>query len=489
MPEKSAAIVYPHQLWARHPAVEAADHVYLVEDPLYFSQFNFHVQKLVLQRAAMTEFADRCRDQGKSVRTIEAKEIPNSSGIGELLRRESVKQAHIVELTDDWLTKSVISGCQRAGVQVDWLPDPAFLTPEEVLNRWSGREHYHFTSFYIEQRKRLSLLLDAAGKPVGGKWTFDTENRKKLPRGLTVPEVPQPSERPSVTAAKRYVASAFPNAIGHVNAFCYPVTHHDASVWLNNFVHQRLAQFGDFEDAISSQQTFLFHGVLTPMLNIGLLTPQQVIDAALAHNDDVPLNSLEGFLRQVIGWREFVRLIYLHVGGQQRTTNAWNLTRPLPEAFYTGSTGILPVDDSIERCLKHAYCHHIERLMVLGNFMLLCDVAPNAIYQWFMELFIDAFDWVMVPNVYGMSQHADGGLMTTKPYISGSAYVRKMSDYRQGEWCPIWDALYWRFIDREREFFNSNPRMRVMVSQLNRMGAKLDQHRQTADRYLEQLHG
>ena len=160
----------------------------------------------------------------------------------------------------------------------------------------------------------------------------------------------------------------------------------------------------------------------------------------------------------------------------------------MPRAFYDGSTGVAPVDTVINRVLQYAYCHHIERLMILGNFMLLCEIHPSAIYQWFMELFIDAYDWVMVPNVYGMSQHADGGLITTKPYISGSSYVLKMSNFPKGAWCPIWDGLYWRFIDKHRDFFASNPRMSVMVAQCNRMGSKLSEHLRTADEYLERLH-
>ncbi len=367
--------------------------------------------------------------------------------------------------------------------------DKSFLTPDEVMEQWAqNRKHYHFTDFYMLQRKRLGLLLDEKGKPVGGKWTYDTENRKRLPKGTIVPTLKPPKERPTVVEARRYVTQAFPDAIGEVDHFVYPVTHEQAAKWLESFIDERLDGFGDFEDAISTKETFLFHSVLTPMLNVGLVTPQQVIQRVLAKSDEVPLNSLEGFLRQVIGWREFIRLIYLQAGSRQRTTNDWNLTRSLPTSFYTGSTGIVPFDQSVKRVLKYAYCHHIERLMVLGNFMLLCDIDPNAVYRWFMELFIDAYDWVMVPNVYGMSQHADGGLMTTKPYISGSSYILKMSDYAKGDWCEVWDALYWRFIDREREFFSGNPRMRVMVGQLDRMGTKLDQHRRVAERFLSQLH-
>jgi deoxyribodipyrimidine photolyase-related protein len=484
----SAALVYPHQLWQTNAAVTAADRVLLIEDPLFFTQYQFHRQKILLHRASMTEYWQRCERQGKQVERIDASSISHSSEIGSILKSMRIKQVFAIEPTDDWLKRRVSAGCREAQVNLQWLPDPSFLTPDEVMCQWAEqREHYHFTDFYMQQRKRLTLLLDPKGKPIGGKWTFDTDNRKRLPKGTVVPPLPTSNERPSVTEARRYVAKAFPHALGEADDFCYPVTHDQADKWLSSFIDERLACFGDFEDAISSKEPFLFHSVLTPMLNIGLITPQQIIDRVISKSDEVPLNSLEGFVRQVIGWREFIRLVYIHAGSRQRTTNAWNLSRSLPASFYSGTTGIIPFDQSVKRVLKYAYCHHIERLMVLGNFMLLCDIEPNAVYRWFMELFIDAYDWVMVPNVYGMSQHADGGLMTTKPYISGSSYVLKMSDYAKGDWCEVWDALYWRFVDRERNFFSGNPRMRVMVGQLDRMGAKLDHHRRVADRFLENL--
>jgi deoxyribodipyrimidine photolyase-related protein len=488
MDSSSVAIVYPHQLWEKHPAVLAADHVFLVEDPLFFRQYPFHVQKLVLHRASMTEFSNLCKRLGKQVHRIDSKTISHSSDIGVLLKSRKIRKAIAVEPTDHWLKQRASEGCIAANVELNWLEDKSFLTPNEVIQPWAERQHFHFTDFYIQQRKRLRLLLDAKGKPIGGKWTFDTDNRKRLPKHIAVPTLPTPSERPSVVEAKRYVAKEFPNAPGQVDEFCYPVNHLDAAVWLNAFVEQRLTNFGDYEDAIAQHEPFLFHSVLTPMLNIGLVTPEQIVDQVMARSLEVPFNSLEGFLRQVIGWREFIRLVYIHVGSKQRTKNAWNLTRPIPASFYAGTTGIDPFDISVKRALRFAYCHHIERLMVLGNFMLLCDIEPDATYRWFMELFIDAYDWVMVPNVYGMSQHADGGLMTTKPYISGSSYILKMSDHAKGDWCEIWDALYWRFIDREREFFSVNPRMRVMVGQLDRMGAKLEHHRSVANRFLERLH-
>ena len=210
----------------------------------------------------------------------------------------------------------------------------------------------------------------------------------------------------------------------------------------------------------------MFHSVLTPYLNIGLITPKEVVNKIIdyAEHHDIPINSYEGIIRQIIGWREFIRGIYAEDGVKQRTTNFWKFDRSMPSSFYDGTTGIPPIDVTIKKLLKNAYLHHIERLMIMGNFLFLLKINPNHVYRWFMELHIDAYDWVMVPNVYGMSQFSDGGLMSTKPYISGSNYILKMSDYKKGEWCEIWDALYWNFINENRDFFRKNPRTSMMIN-------------------------
>ena len=226
------------------------------------------------------------------------------------------------------------------------------------------------------------------------------------------------------------------------------------------------------------------------MLNIGLLTPQQIIDETLRVSaaKNIPLNSLEGFIRQIVGWREFIRLVYEREGTKQRRTNYWKFKRKIPTSFWTGDTGIAPIDSTIKKVLKTGYAHHIERLMVLGNFMLLCEFDPDEVHKWFMEMFIDAYDWVMVPNVYGMTQFADGGLMTTKPYISGSNYLMKMSDYEKGSWQPIWDGLFWRFMHVHRRFFLQNPRIGMLVKTFDKMPEeKRNAHLQIANNYLESL--
>jgi deoxyribodipyrimidine photolyase-related protein len=268
------------------------------------------------------------------------------------------------------------------------------------------------------------------------------------------------------------------------------VTAEDAERWLDDFIDQRLEKFGIYEDAIVATESVLHHSLLTPMLNIGLLSPQQVIDKVLAvsTHKDIPLNSLEGFLRQVLGWREFIRIVYDREGRKQRTRNFWGFSRKIPPSFWTATTGIVPVDETIRKVLKTGYAHHIERLMVLGNFMLLCEFDPDDVYRWFMELFLDAYDWVMVPNVYGMSQYADGGLMTTKPYLSGSNYLMKMGDYAKGDWQQIWDGLFWRFLHRHRDTFRKNPRWSMLLKTLDTMTSeKRDRHLTIAEDFLGQL--
>jgi deoxyribodipyrimidine photolyase-related protein len=272
--------------------------------------------------------------------------------------------------------------------------------------------------------------------------------------------------------------------------FIYPGTFEESKNWLKSFFTTRFSEFGSYEDAIVYRENILHHSVLTPMLNIGLLTPAYVLQETLsfASQNDIPINSVEGFIRQIVGWREFIRAVYELKGNEERTKNYWGFTRKIPASFWDGTTGIEPVDRTIEKVITTGYCHHIERLMVLGNFMLLCEFDPDEVYRWFMELFIDAYDWVMVPNVYGMSQFADGGLMSTKPYISGSNYLIKMSDFEKGAWQGVWDGLFWRFLSKHRAFFLQNPRMGMLVKSFDNMPAeKQKTHLNNAAKFLSTL--
>lgn len=480
----AAALIFPHQLFAAHPALAPGCPVFLAEDPLYFGNDKhhpvaFHKQKLVLHRASMRAYADELRSLGHSVQITDSYQDSLPSDLTDL---------HLAEPHDFILETRLRTFAEGRGIALHTHPTPAFLSPPEFLEEHIARRKKPFmATFYQVQRKRMGILVDAEGNPEGGQWSFDEDNRKKLPKNHTPPEAPTSHKNSYVSEAIAWVEKNFPNNPGSTANFRYPVTRADAKAWLENFIEERFADFGVYEDAISTRHAFINHSVLTPALNIGLLTPQEIIDAALAKKG-IPLNSLEGFIRQIIGWREFMHGIYKHRGVAIRNTNFFQHTRPIPKSFYDATTGIPPIDRIIRQLHEEAYCHHIERLMILGNFMLLCRFDPDAVYLWFMEFFIDAYDWVMVPNIYGMSQFADGGTFTTKPYISGSNYVLKMSDEKPGPWTETWDALFWTFIADHQELFLKNPRSSMMARTWQKFSVEKQDHlREAARVFLERM--
>ena len=329
------------------------------------------------------------------------------------------------------------------------------------------------------------------GKPEGGKWTYDDMNREKYPKDKTPPNINYVKANEDYESAKYYIEENFNNNPGKLNeAKIYPYDFSTADNWFEAFLIERFDEFGPYEDAVVKEKSILNHSVLSPIINCGLLNPKLIMEKSVKfYNDnDIRLNSCEGFIRQIIGWREFIRGVYVAKGSEQRTKNFWGFKRKIPRSFYDGTTGIKPVDDTIKKINNSAYANHIERLMIIGNFMLLCEFDPDDVYKWFMELFIDSYDWVMVPNVYGMSQFADGGFMSTKPYISGSSYVLKMSNYKKGGWCSIWDSLFWNFINNHRDFFITNPRMRMLVSTYDKMNSeKKETINMTSNNFLKSI--
>jgi deoxyribodipyrimidine photolyase-related protein len=346
-------------------------------------------------------------------------------------------------------------------------------------------------NFYEWQRKRLNILIDDNNKPVGGSWSYDTENRKKIPKSISLPEIPKKAETQNVLEAKKYIEENFPNNYGDDSFFFYPTTHTEAENWLDDFLKNKLELFGPYEDAMVSENNILFHSLLSPILNIGLLTPKYVIDRTIKYTEEKEtfhLASLEGFIRQVIGWREYIRAIYVIEGRKIRSGNYFKASKDLPKSFWTGNTGIYPVDQAIKNILKTAYSHHIERLMVMGNFMNLCGFKPDQIYRWFMEMYIDSYDWVMVPNVYSMALYADGGIITTKPYISGSNYILKMSNYKKEKWAEKWDTLFWNFVGKHYEDLKTEGRLGFIGILYQKMPEdKKENYREEAKKILEKL--
>ena len=489
---KTVNLIFPNQLFEKSPLLEKGGVFLLIEENLFFQHFKFHVQKLILHRSSMKYYESYLLKNKKEVLYIEQEE--NTSDIRKLipyLKQKGYNTINYILTNDNYLERRIRDSTEKSKIVLKGFENPMFLNSSSDLESFfrSDKKKFYQTSFYIEQRKKLGILLDENGNAEGGKWSFDTENRKKYPKAKVPPKIEQLEADSFFKEAKDYVKKHFKDNPGEFPELpIYPHTHKSSKQWLDLFLLERMQEFGPYEDAMVQKESFLNHSIISPLLNSGLITPSEIVQKTLKFKDRYPLNSLEGFLRQIIGWREFIRGVYLVKGTQERTTNFFNFKRKIPVSFYNATTGILPVDITIKKVQKTAYNHHIERLMVLGNFMMLCEFDPDEIYRWFMEHYIDAYDWVMVPNVYGMSQFADGGLMSTKPYISSSNYLKKMSDFPKGDWQQTWDALYWRFIDLQRDVFNKNIRMKFMVTMLDKMpDEKRLNHFKIANEYLDSL--
>ncbi len=460
-----AILVYPHQLFEENSLLahidKTQDTVFLIEDDLYFTQYNFHPLKIAFHNRSMSFYKTFLEQKGYEVEIIK-----NLDSIPKLT------QVYVYDVVDDYLEKKIKKRFQDCDLRT--IDTPMFLTSNSdlevyVSSQKSSTKAYFMKNFYQWQRKRLGILVDTKGEPAGGRWSFDDENRKKIPKH-----------------------TAIPKTLSFDDGFLYATNFEDAKKCLTVFLQQKLSMFGPYEDAVLEQENILFHSVLSPYLNVGLLTPSYVVSETLQfyakHQDEVLLQSVEGFLRQIVGWREYMRLVYVKLGRQIRTQNYFGATHRIPKSFWTGKTGVLPVDNSILKVQKSAYDHHIPRLMIMGNFMNLCGFHPTEMYVWFMENFIDAYDWVMVPNVYSMATYADGGLITTKPYISGSNYILKMSDFKKGNWCEVWDALFWNFVGQHFQKLEKEGRLGFIGVQYKKMSEeKKEMHKKIANEYLQQL--
>ena len=449
--------------------------IFMAEDLSLCTYVRHHKKKLILFLSAMRNYADELKQNGFEVRYHALDDDNESSYEAKLSASVAESNTHRLryfEVEDKFMEKRIADWARAKGIETEIAPSPMFLCSRERFSDFmDGCSTPRMATFYRLERQRLGLLLDDGGSPQGGRWSLDTENRKKLPADVDPPALPKFREQPHVAEVTRLVEARFPDHPGSSEDFWLPVTRDEALAWLEDFIKQRLASFGPYEDAITQRSIAVFHSVLSPSLNLGLITPQEVIErvVSLGEQSKVPLNSLEGFVRQVIGWREFVRGIYRTFSERQETGNFWRHERRLASSWYEGDTGIPPLDDAIRNAWRFGWEHHIVRLMVVGNLMTLCEIEPRDAYRWFMEMYVDSADWVMGPNVYGMALFSDGGIFATKPYICGSNYLLKMSDYQRGDWCDIVDGLYWRFVDKHTDFFASNPRLAMMPRSLARL--------------------
>ena len=461
-------------------------------------------RKIALILSAMRHFAGELRTRGWTVDYVRLEDPGNSGSFsGEVARAAVRHHATAVRIVEpgEWRVAEAIAGWEAAlGLPVEVLEDDRFVCSIAAFKAWAaGRKTLTMEYFYREMRRKTGLLMDS-GQPVGGQWNFDAENRKPPPRGTSFP-APARFAPDAITAeVLDLVGRRFAGHFGTLDGFALPVTRAQALEALDHFITAALPGFGDFQDAMLADQPLLYHAFLSPALNCGLLNPVEVCAAAVAAYDrgDAPLNAVEGFVRQIIGWREFIRGMYwLDMPGYAHA-NALEAHRPLPDFYWTGDTDMRCLAIAVRDTRTHAYAHHIQRLMVLGNFALIAGVDPALVEQWFLVVYADAYQWVELPNVIGMSQHADGGRLGSKPYASSGAYINRMSDYcgrcrydvkqRTGpDACPF-NALYWDFLARHEHRFRANPRMRNMYGTWDRFSPEQQAEiRESAATFLETL--
>jgi deoxyribodipyrimidine photolyase-related protein len=470
-------VILGNQLFAPEtlpPASEGS--VFMAEDMGLCTYERHHQQKIVLFLSAMRAYADELRAAGYTVHYQELNpEVSESyeSKLEKVLADDRSRRLLHFEIEDKPMERRLIEFADAHDLERTELSSPMFTCSRAGFAEFAaGKSRLLMGDFYKAQRRRLNVLVDGSGEPAGGRWSFDADNRRKLPRDVAPPDLRWSEPTPEAREVIALVEDSFAEHPGNAADFRWPTTRAQAHAWLDDFVANRLEDFGPYEDALTTRSDTVFHSVLSPCLNLGLLTPREVVDRALERADELPLPSIEGFVRQVIGWREFVRGIYREFSADQEQANFWGHERELTRAWYDGTTGLPPLDDTIRTARRLGWTHHIPRLMVLGNLMTLCEIRPASAHRWFMEMYVDSSEWVMGPNVYGMGLYSDGGIFATKPYICGSNYLLRMSDYQKGPWCDTVDGLYWRFIDRHRDFFAGNPRLALMPKALDRLAAE-----------------
>ncbi len=474
MTDKTLRLILGNQLFPLEiQKIEDTETVFMCEDSGLCTYEKHHKSKIALFFNAMRSFRDSLEQS--NIRNIyydfnNRFNDPFIEKLAEEIKRNQFTKIKFFEIEDKPFEKEILLLVNELEITHEILKTPMFIDTRESFKEYIGDKTFILqANYYKKARKEMDLLLED-GKPVGGKWSFDDENRKKLPKGYIIPELPTIKKRDDSEEISNFINTEFKDHPGMINNI-FPYTSEQALDWLNVFFDERFKDFGPYEDAIFMGEHFQLHSALSSSMNLGIITPQQVITEArnYAKENDIPLNSLEGFIRQIIGWREFIRGVYQEKSEIELKSNYWDHKNKINSNWYEGTTGLDPLDDVIRMVNEYGYTHHIPRLMILSNIFTLCEIDPKDIYRWFMEMFVDSSEWVMVPNVFGMGTFADGGIMSTKPYTCGSNYVLKMSNYKKGPWCEVLDGLYWRFTEKHRDFYESNPRLSILTRSLDKM--------------------
>jgi deoxyribodipyrimidine photolyase-related protein len=368
------------------------------------------------------------------------------------------KRVHVCEILDKEIEKKLEKSKPE---EIIIYESPSFLASDEFLDTfYHGKVNKRQTSFYMQLRREMDLLINKQGKPVGGKWTYDSDNRQRVPDNLSIPKTKDYKVDEKLV---KKICNKLQRPLWNGKMY-FPTTRKEALKRLKQFVKIKLNNFGPYQDAIVIDDIFLWHSAISSSLNIGLITPEDVLEEVMeAYDEGAKLQSVEGFIRQVIGWREWSRYCYIYLYKDIVGKNYFNNRKRLDKSWYDGTTGIEPLDDAIKTAWDVGYLHHILRLMLVGNLMTLMEIHPKEVFKWFMEFAVDSYDWVMVNNVYSMATYSDGGETTTKPYISSSAYFLKQSNYSRGEWNKDWDALYRAFVYKHKSELVKNARMALYV--------------------------
>ncbi|WP_406662883.1 cryptochrome/photolyase family protein [Gallaecimonas sp. GXIMD1310] len=445
-----------------------------------------HKKKLALVFSAMRHFAKRLQKAGIKVRyrTLDNTAASLEAEVALALQATGLGAVLLTE-PGEWRLLDVMTNWQeRLQVPVTILDDDRFFVSRQQFSRWAeGRKAWRMEHFYRAQRRATGILM-AGNEPVGGKWNYDHDNRQgfndTVPPRPTLPTCPPDTITEAVLAL---VESRFADHMGTLRPFDFPVTRAQAEAELAHFIAYRLPHFGNWQDAMAVGEDWLFHSRLSPLINLGLLSPREACQAAEAayHAGTAPLNAVEGFIRQILGWREYVRGVYWTQMPDYKNKNALASHRPLPDLYWTGKTRMRCMAEALRNSLDNGYAHHIQRLMITGNFALIAGLSVKDICNWYLAVYLDAYEWVELPNTLGMVMHADHGLMASKPYAASGKYIQRMSNYCEhcsfdvkqltgAKACPF-NAFYWHFLLRNRANLENNPRMAMPYRTLARWGA------------------
>jgi len=447
-----------------------------------------HPKKIAFLFAAMRKFAARLRDDGWQVAYARLDDPDNAGSIpGELLRRAEEYAAQEVIATEpgEW---RLIAALRDTPLKITLCDDDRFLASHLDFETWAkGRKQLRMEYFYRDMRRKTGLLMQG-DEPAGGQWNFDHDNRKPAPKDIAFSGPMQFTPDATVQQVLDLVANRFPDNFGDLHPFWFATDTAEARRALSHFITHALPRFGDYQDAMLAENRFLYHAVVSMYLNAGLLHWREICDAAEAawRDGHAPLNAVEGFIRQIIGWREYMRGIYFLEGPDYTRRNVLGHSRALPPLYWGAETNMRCMALAVEQTRTDAYAHHIQRLMVTGNFALLAGIDPHQVHEWYLAVYADAYEWVEAPNVIGMSQFADGGIVGSKPYVSSGNYIAKMSDYckscaydvkaKTGKTACPFNLLYWDFLIRHRDRFARNPRM----AQMYRTWGKMDETRRNS---------